>query len=311
MLPLQPSLTPVQREVLRYLRDCDQRGVHPTYREVAGHFGWKAVATVRDHLRALAAKGVVVLSGGRSRSLQITPQGLALAKAGHLPRADQAVEGNSVGRLARDLVALLGPFLHRERFPAGAFLWHEGEPAHRCIILDRGRIAASRQLPSGRSVTTCLRGPGEIVGFIPLFDGGGYPTTVQALEEVEARVLGRAELLRAVQDGETGLLMFQLFAQRIREAFRTIDQLGQRSAVPRVAAALMALVQERPRPGRLLVVTLPLASATLAGALGLAPETFSRSISHLVGEGVLHRLSPRRYQVLDVDGLNRHAQATE
>ena len=170
---------------------------------------------------------------------------------------------------------------------------------------------AFRQLPSGRTVPTCLRGPGEIVGFPPLFDAAGYPTTVQALEDLEARVLERADLLHAVQDGPTALLMFKLFANRLREVFKVVDQVSHRSAIPRVASALLALVGEGPAKDGFTLVNLPLASGTLATALGLAPETFSRVIGQMIAEGTLHRLSLRRYQILHPDRLRKHAEASD
>jgi CRP-like cAMP-binding protein len=305
------TLTPLQAKVLGFLHDCDLKGTHPTYRELAGGFGWKAVGTARDHLRALAAKGCVELAGGRSRSLRVTGLGRALlqVKAEAAPAPGPA--GNPVESLAQDLVALLAPLLARKRFRAGTCLWREGDPAQRCIVIDQGRIMAFRQLPSGRTVPTCLRGPGEIVGFPPLFDGAGYPTTVQVLEDLEARVLERSDLLGAVQDGPTALLMFKLFAKRLREVFKVVEQVSHRSAVPRVASALLALAGDAPAQGGYTLVSLPLAAGTLANALGLAPETFSRAIAQLIAEGILHRLSLRRFQVLDLARLRTHAEADD
>ena len=306
-------LTPIQRKVLGFLHDCDLNGAHPTYRELAAEFGWKAVGSARDHLRALAAKGCLELAGGRSRSLKITPQGRAQlqakAKAGTAPARSPGV--NPVDELAQDLVALLERYLTRKRFRAGTCLWREGDPAQRCIVIDRGRIMAFRQLPSGRTVPTCLRGPGEIVGFPPLFDGAGYPTTVQVLEDLEARVLERTDLLNAVQDGPTAVLMFKLFANRLREVFKVVNQVSHRSAIPRVASALLALAGNAPAKAGFTIVCLPLAAGTLATALGLAPETFSRAIAQLITEGILHRLSLRWFQVLDLARLQAHAGAAD
>jgi CRP/FNR family cyclic AMP-dependent transcriptional regulator len=218
------------------------------------------------------------------------------------------VESNPVDGLAKDLVLLLAPYLKKKRFKEGTCLWQGGDPAERCIVIDRGRIMASRRLPSGRTIPTCLRGPGEIVGFPPLFDGSGYPTTVQALEDLEVRVLERSDLLKAVQDRPIAILMFKLFTNRLREVFKVVDQLSQRGAIPRVASTLLALIKEGSTKAEFTFVTLPLASGTLAKALGIAPETLSRAISQLILEGILHRLSVRRYQVLDLDRLKTHAQ---
>jgi CRP/FNR family transcriptional regulator len=304
-------ITSSQRAVLTYLYECQKQDVHPTYRELAAHFGWSAVATARDHLRALSTKGFVVLGEGRSRNLRITPSGQALFSTG--PDASPVLrsEPSPVEGLAQEIIQLLEPYLRKKSFKAGTCLWHEGDPADRCIIIDTGQITAFRLLPSGRSVPTCLRGPGEIVGFPPLFDGSGYPTTVQVLGDLEARVLERSDLLRAIQDGTTALLMFKLFSNRLKEVFKVIGQLSHRSAVPRVASSLLALIENKPAKGKFTLVTLPLAAGALAKALGMAPETLSRAISQLISENILHRLSVRRYQVLDVDRLRQHAQAAE
>ncbi len=306
-----PPLTSIQRLVLEHLLACELQGIFPTYRELAAHFGWKAVATARDHLRALAGKGYVLPSAGRSRSLRVTPEGKAIFQTEAGAAHARGPGANPVEGLAADLLGLLGPYLTRKHFKAGTCLWHEGDPAQRCIVIDHGRIMAFRHLPSGRTVPTCLRGPGEIVGFPPLFDAAGYPTTVQVLEDLEARVLERADLLHAVQDGPTALLMFKLFANRLREVFKVVDHVSHRSAVPRVASALLALIGEKSVKGGFALVSLPLASGTLATALGLAPETFSRAISQMIAEGVLHRLSLRRYQVLDPGRLREHAGASD
>ena len=58
-------------------------------------------------------------------------------------------------------------------------------------------------------------------------------------------------------------------------------------------------------------MSLPLAAGTLATALGLAPETFSRAITQMTAEGILHRLSLRRFQILDLARLRAHAEATD
>lgn len=62
-------LTPTQQRLFEYLREAVDTGrPFPTYREIGKKFGWSSTGTVRDHLRALARKGCIRLSGGRSRA---------------------------------------------------------------------------------------------------------------------------------------------------------------------------------------------------------------------------------------------------
>ena len=78
--------------------------------------------------------------------------------------------------------------------------------------------------------------------------------------------------------------------------------------LPRVAAALWSLVPEGAAAGPLAVVELPVPASELS-ALGIAPESFSRAVTKLVSLRVLHRLGPRRFQVLDPRGLRSVAGA--
>lgn len=58
------ALTTIQRRVLDALRRrADQAEPAPTYRDLCVEFGWRSTGTVRDHLRALAHKGYVELTG--------------------------------------------------------------------------------------------------------------------------------------------------------------------------------------------------------------------------------------------------------
>lgn len=69
---MKKILTPIQSRVLELLRQCVEQGEPtPTYRDLCTRFGWASTGTVRDHLRALARKGYIELSGGRARNLRV------------------------------------------------------------------------------------------------------------------------------------------------------------------------------------------------------------------------------------------------
>ncbi len=63
----------MQARVFDTVRRRAERGEPPpTYRELCAEFGWRSTGTVRDHLRALARKGFVQLTG---RHRQLRPSG--------------------------------------------------------------------------------------------------------------------------------------------------------------------------------------------------------------------------------------------
>lgn len=73
------ELTDSQEQILTFIKDRYERtGVSPTYREIQDHFGYKAIGTVQDHLKALLRKGKLERPTGRAAR--------GLVPAGYLPQ---------------------------------------------------------------------------------------------------------------------------------------------------------------------------------------------------------------------------------
>jgi CRP-like cAMP-binding protein len=208
----------------------------------------------------------------------------------------------SAGAQARELLA---GRLHRRRFAAGSLLWREGETSGLLVSLESGRVKIYRLLPNGRSVTVFIFGPGDVFGFLPFLDGEPYPAYAEALEDTEARVMSRDELLSAVrEDPQLAVALIGLLGRRLREAMRHVESLSTPGVLPRVASALTALLADaREGGGRAGIIRLPVSGGEFAAALGITPETLSRSLTKLVAARILHRLGPGQFQVLDSEAL--------
>lgn len=81
-------LTPRQREILEMIQlTLEETGMPPTRSEICRAFGFRSPTAAEDHLRALAAKGVIELLGGTARGIRLKtgkgpskpPRQLALA----------------------------------------------------------------------------------------------------------------------------------------------------------------------------------------------------------------------------------------
>ena len=211
-------------------------------------------------------------------------------------------------RLAREIRALLAPYAHHRTFEAGSLLWREGDDSGLLVALESGRVKIFRAVPTGGAVTIYLFGPGDVFGFMPFLDGQPYPASAQALDEATGLVVSRTDLRAAFErDPQVALALVKLLATRLREAFDRIERSSVPEVLPRVAAALTSLLPERAGP--LVVVELPVRAREFAAAIGIAPESLSRALTKLVQAGVLHRLGPRKLQVLDASALRQAAGA--
>jgi len=215
-------------------------------------------------------------------------------------------EADSVSAQARKL---LEPYLHLRKFQAGSLLWREGETTGLLVSLDRGRVKVYRLLPTGRAVTVFIFGPGDVFGFLPFLDGEPYPAYAQALDDVEAQVMSRDELHAAIHaDPQVAMALIGLVGRRLRDAMRRVESMSGLGAVSRVASALLALLPDSGDAASAGIIRLPVAGNEFAGAIGITPETLSRTLTRLVAAKVLHRLGPGRFQVVDPVGLRRAAE---
>jgi CRP-like cAMP-binding protein len=221
-----------------------------------------------------------------------------------------AASGSRVDRLALEACDLLRPYFERRRFATGALLWREGESAGLLVALDAGRVKVYRLLPSGRAVTVFLFGPGDVFGFLPFLDGEPYPAYAQALEDVEAHVMPRDRLVAAVrEEPEVAIALLRLLGRRLREALARIESLSSPGVLPRVAGALLALLPGPEDPtAAARILRLPVTGGEFAAAIGVTPETLSRSLTKLEHSHVVHRLGHGRFQVLDLETLRQAAQ---
>jgi CRP-like cAMP-binding protein len=95
-------------------------------------------------------------------------------------------------------LAELAQVLRRRDLPAGTVLWHEGDEAEAMLLIVDGRVSVSLRLPGDRAVEVASMGPGEVLGEIPLLDGGQRSATARVVEPARLLSLSRADFAALV-----------------------------------------------------------------------------------------------------------------
>jgi len=213
------------------------------------------------------------------------------------------------GLLTEEAREALKPFSHTHTFHKGHLLWSEGDTEGFLVFLKSGQVKIYRLLPNGKAITLYVFGPRTVFGFMPILDDSPYPAYAQALEDCQADVISRSDLKNAVRtEPDLALLLMKHLAKRLRTAFDTIERLQSKGTDPKVASALAALADEAVNLRKeLIILELPISAADFAQSLGLTPESFSRSITHLADKNIIKRLNRNRFQVLDLDALRKIA----
>jgi CRP-like cAMP-binding protein len=90
-------------------------------------------------------------------------------------------------------LAELSSLLRRREFAAGEVLWREGDAASGMTLIVDGQVALSLSLPGERTVEIRRAGKAELLGEVPLIDGGTHLATAQAIEPTTLLFLRRSD----------------------------------------------------------------------------------------------------------------------
>jgi repressor LexA len=128
-------LTELQRRVLDFIESRRRdSGVPPTYREIQEHFGYRAVGTVQDHVKALVRKGYLAPSGlGDRRGARTL-----------LPPDAQAPEGVRRMPIYGEIAA--GPLRETPQVELGTLVVAESLASERCFAL---RVTGDSMVDAG------------------------------------------------------------------------------------------------------------------------------------------------------------------
>jgi CRP-like cAMP-binding protein len=100
--------------------------------------------------------------------------------------------------MPEDELASLAGVLRRRDLPAGEVLWNQGDEAGAMLLIISGRVSISLHLPGERSVEVAGVGAGEVLGEIPLLDGGRHSATARVTEPTSLLALSRADFAALV-----------------------------------------------------------------------------------------------------------------
>jgi CRP-like cAMP-binding protein len=95
-------------------------------------------------------------------------------------------------------LAELARVMRRRDLRAGEVLWREGDEASSMLLVVDGAVSVSLRLPGERAVEFGRLGRGEVLGEIPLLDGGKHAATARAVEPTRLLSLSRADFAALV-----------------------------------------------------------------------------------------------------------------
>ena len=166
-------------------------------------------------------------------------------------------------------------------FPAGEFIFWEGDAPDWFYIVAEGQVKALKHSSSGKEFIIAFFSPGEIFGEVAVFENKPYPASAQAVAETRVLGIKREDFLDFLASRpEVGLRIINILGGRLREAQSRLGDFAGERVEQRLARTLLMLSSK-------LGSTLPFTRQEIADMAGTTTETAIRFMSRLKDGGII------------------------
>jgi CRP/FNR family cyclic AMP-dependent transcriptional regulator len=203
----------------------------------------------------------------------------------------------------------------------GSLLHHSDDLAEAAFALTGGHVRLYRLGTGAREVTVSVHGQGEVLGMATLTPGMNYGLYAEAMDDVEALVLGGDNLRQLIrQHPDMAVALTAQVARQTRSLQERLSQLVFLEVSQRLALALLQLAHESSAEGTgneavhsgsgsngPVALRGRISHQDLAYVVGSTRETITKLLGDFRGRGLLD-LGYRRIVVTDLMGLQSAAR---
>ncbi len=182
----------------------------------------------------------------------------------------------------------------------GELIFSEGDPADGFYMVARGQVKIYKLSPGGKEQILHLFGPGEPFGEVPVFSGGVFPATAEAVKKSILLFFPRKDFINLVtRNPYLALNMLAILSRRLRHFTVQVENLSLKEVPARLAGYFLLLAGEQNNTD---MITLHISKGQLASFLGTIPETLSRMLKKMSEQGLI-AVEGRKIHIRDYDGL--------
>ncbi|KAF1073796.1 Crp/Fnr family transcriptional regulator [Halodesulfovibrio sp. MK-HDV] len=187
----------------------------------------------------------------------------------------------------------------------GQIIFYESAPAEGFYIVLSGRVKIYKTGPDGREAIIHLYGSGETFGEVAVFQNSSFPAHSEAVEKSSLAFFPRKGLLDCIaKDPALALAMLGAMSMKLRMFTKQVEALTLHEAPQRLASYLLYTSEEK---NGAVTFKLDVSKGLLAGMLGTARETLSRTLSKMADRGLVS-VEGRQITIEDMAALEDLAE---
>src|SRR5215469_10488324 len=185
--------------------------------------------------------------------------------------------------LSEQEFAFLTSHLVQRKYAAGELIFSEGDPCAGLYVVRAGNVRIFKSSAGGREQVLSIDGPGSSIAELPVFDGGNYPASAQAVSDSTLFFFSRQDFQSlCLQYPQVALKVLKVIGGRLRKLVGIIEELSFTTVRHRLIALLVRLGKsEGTRNGDSVSLVLPFNNSELAAQIGTVRELISRNLSRL------------------------------
>jgi len=194
-------------------------------------------------------------------------------------------------------------------YSTGEMVFGEGEPCSGLYVVESGNVRIYKSSPNGREQVLSIDGPGGSIAELPVFDGGNYPASATAIDDVTLLFVSKQDFQAlCLAHPQVPLKVLRVVGARLRRLVGIIEELSFTTVRHRLASYLFRLAQKSGlRTAAGVEVTLPITNQELAAQIGTVRELVSRNLSRLQAEGMV-KIEGREVAIRNLKALEEEIQ---
>lgn len=208
--------------------------------------------------------------------------------------------------------AFLTTHVMQRKFSAGELIFGEAEPCTGLYVIESGNVRIFKSSAGGREQVLSIDGPGSSIAELPVFDGGNFPASAQAVNDCALLFFSKKDFQTlCLQHPDVALKVLRVVGSRLRRLVGIIEELSFTTVRQRLVAMLVRLAKssgQKQNDG--LMITLPANNNELAAQIGTVRELVSRNLSRLQSENLI-QMEGRTVTIANLPKLEAELDTTQ
>ncbi len=209
--------------------------------------------------------------------------------------------------------SFLAAHVLQRKYSAGELIFSEGDTCGGLYVVQSGNVRIFKSSAGGREQVLSIDGPGSSIAELPVFDGGNYPASAQAVSDSTLLFFSRQDFQTlCTQHPDVALKVLKVVGARLRRLVGIIEELSFTTVRHRLIALLLRLGKTegvRNGNGDGISLTLPANNSELAAQIGTVRELVSRNLSRLQAEGLI-AVDNRKLEIPSLKRLEAELEAS-